>query len=116
MRWVLCILRMKKFGKKTMPKISTVENPFLYEKIANFIITMIQQGTLQPKDKLPSIRTLSKQMGVSTVTVIQAYRFLEQTGWVEAAERSGFRALPVKKPELKLPQKTQPSMLSKKIS
>ena len=49
----------------------------LYEKVAGKISFLIEQGTLRPGDKVPSIRNLSKQMHVSINTVKEAYSLLE---------------------------------------
>lgn len=56
----------------------------LYEKIK----TMIEEKTLE-NDKLPSIRRLSKDLGVNNVTIINAYKLLEQDGYVYSIEGSG---------------------------
>lgn len=63
----------------------------LYRTIAHDIAHLIQTGELRAGERLPSVRTSSKQRGVSVSTVVQAYHLLESQGFVEAAERSGFR-------------------------
>ncbi len=46
------------------------------------IKAQIDKGLFHPDDRLPSIRQLSEQLGVSKNTVIRAYQELEATGFV----------------------------------
>ncbi|MEZ5559477.1 MAG: PLP-dependent aminotransferase family protein [Pseudomonadales bacterium] len=62
----------------------------LYEQIADLVSGQIASGVLQPGDRAPSVRTLSRSAGVSIATVTQAYLLLEQRGVVEARPRSGY--------------------------
>ena len=63
----------------------------LYKVFARDLAQLIQTGALKAGERLPSVRTSSKQRGVSVSTVLQAYHLLEAQGFVQAAERSGFR-------------------------
>ncbi len=75
---------------------------FKYEQIAAGIVELIESGTFGPGDRLPSLRQLSRQEGVSVSTAMQAYYLLEAQGWIEPRERSGFyvrEALPGALPE-----------------
>jgi len=67
---------------------------FLYERVADHIVTLIDRGTLRPGERLPSIRKLSSQMDVSISTVLQAYMMLEGKDWIEAKPQSGFYVRP----------------------
>jgi DNA-binding transcriptional MocR family regulator len=62
----------------------------LYEKVAGRIGYLIEQGTLRPGDRVPSIRNLSKQMQVSINTVKEAYSQLEDQQLIEARPQSGY--------------------------
>ena len=62
----------------------------LYEKVASRISFLIEQGTLRPGDRIPSIRSLSKQLQVSINTVKEAYSQLEDRHLLEARPQSGF--------------------------
>ena len=62
----------------------------LYRDIALRINTRIEQGLYQPGDRLPGVRPLSEQFGVSISTVVQAQRHLESLGSIEARARSGY--------------------------
>jgi DNA-binding transcriptional MocR family regulator len=67
---------------------------FLYERLANEIACLIESGTLQPGDRLPSVRAYSQTQGVSLSTVLQAYRSLEDRQLVEARPQSGYYVRP----------------------
>jgi len=62
----------------------------LYEEVAGRICYLIEQGTLRPGDRIPSIRKLSKQMQVSINTVKEAYSQLEDRRLLEARPQSGY--------------------------
>ena len=61
----------------------------LYETVADRVQAMIEEGTLRAGDRIPSVRRLHAQWSVSKTTVLEAYRLLEDRGWVEARPRSG---------------------------
>lgn len=64
--------------------------PLLYEKIAARIERMIERGVLRPGEKVPSVRTVSRQQRISISTAFQAFYQLEIKGLLEARPRSGF--------------------------
>src|SRR5215813_3669758 len=64
--------------------------PPLYLKVARQIEQQIRKGALQVGDRVPSIRGLRRQQGVSVSTVLQAYFWLENQGWIEPRPQSGF--------------------------
>lgn len=57
----------------------------LYEILKN----LIEEGAIKPDEKLPTIRELSKKLSVNTVTVVNAYKLLEQKGYVYTKVGSG---------------------------
>lgn len=63
---------------------------FLYTQVIDLINQNIDSGTLQPGDRLPSLRRMSKKAGVSIPTVRQAYIELERQRRVESRPQSGF--------------------------
>jgi DNA-binding transcriptional MocR family regulator len=75
----------------------------LYLQIRDRIRRLIQSGALQPGDRLPSIRSLAKSVGVNKLTVIEAYTVLEGDGSIEARQGAGYF---VEKP---IPAPTNPS-------
>ena len=62
----------------------------LYEEVANRISYLVEEGTFRPGDRVPSIRNLSQQFGVSINTIKQAYAFLEDRRMIEARPQSGY--------------------------
>ncbi|MDD4726612.1 MAG: PLP-dependent aminotransferase family protein [Tissierellia bacterium] len=60
----------------------------LYVQLYSEIKRQIEQSELDD-EKLPSIRKLSKKLGVNNITVINAYKMLEQEGYVYSIEGSG---------------------------
>ncbi len=63
---------------------------FLYRQVIDLISEKIDSGTLRPGDRLPSLRRMSEQVGVSVPTVRQAYVELERQRRVESRPQSGF--------------------------
>ncbi|MCV2219630.1 aminotransferase-like domain-containing protein [Thauera sp. Sel9] len=66
----------------------------LYQQIARKLRASIEAGTLPAGAKMPSVRTLGKDHGVSILTALQALRLLEQEHLVEARPKSGFYVAP----------------------
>ncbi len=62
----------------------------LYQEIARGLTDAIECGALGVGQKVPSVRHMAAQKGVSISTVLQAYRTLEDGGWVEARPQSGY--------------------------
>ncbi len=62
----------------------------LYETIARQLTERIDQSLYLPGDRIPGVRKLSEQFGVSISTVVQAQRLLEDEGRIEARPRSGY--------------------------
>ena len=65
-------------------------NSPLYLKVARQIEGQIRKGALRVGDRVPSIRGLRRQQGISVSTVLQAYFWLENQGWIEPRPQSGF--------------------------
>ena len=84
------------------------DGEFLYQEIARSIEGAIERGALRVGQKVPSVRQLSAQKGVSVSTVLQAYRNLEDGGFIEARPQSGYfvrRRVPAP-PEPQAPRET----------
>ena len=75
----------------------------LYQRIADQIERAIDSGALRAGARLPSVRQLSHQHGVSMTTAMQAYRCLENRGAVQARPKSGYFVAP-RAPALPEPQ------------
>ena len=62
----------------------------LYLGLADTLGRLIANGALKVGEKLPSIRTVSKEYGVSKNTVVQAYLVLESRSLIHSKPQSGF--------------------------
>ncbi|MBR6740436.1 MAG: PLP-dependent aminotransferase family protein [Clostridia bacterium] len=67
-----------------------IEKGFLWEQLYSQLKDQIQRGDYAPLTKLPSKREMAARLGVSINTVTAAYARLEDEGYIEAKERSGF--------------------------
>ena len=61
-----------------------------YRQIHNLIHKMISEGVLKPGDRIPSLRSMSSDLGVSVNTVREAYWELESRQIIEAMPQSGY--------------------------
>jgi len=75
----------------------------LYVDLAEQLGTRIEQGLYRPGDRLPSVRALSLEHGVSLSTVQQAYRHLEDQGMATPRPKSGY-FVPPNRQKLALPK------------
>lgn len=67
-----------------------MKNAPQYRQIAALLQKPIDSGTLQAGDKLPSVRHIAREYQVSSMTALQAIRWLEQQGKITAQARSGY--------------------------
>lgn len=61
----------------------------IYEQIVDHIKTLIRNGELKENDNLPSVRTLSKELKISALTVKKAYDNLESEGFTITVHGKG---------------------------
>lgn len=61
----------------------------IYEQIVEQIKKLICQGELQENDNLPSVRSLSKELKISALTVKKAYDALEEEGFTVTVHGKG---------------------------
>lgn len=61
----------------------------IYEQIIEQIKAMIINGILKENDILPSVRSLSKELKISTLTVKKAYDYLEEEGFTVTVHGKG---------------------------
>ena len=73
-----------------MAKKKFNEQDHLYLQVAEGLEKMIGEETLKIGDKLPSVRMLSEEYGISMGTAFQAYYHLEGKGLIEARPKSGY--------------------------
>ena len=65
-----------------------------YEALANSIADGIRSGQIPIGSRLPSLRQIIAQRGVSQSTVFRAYYLLEEWGLIRAEERAGYFVTP----------------------
>ncbi|MBT8077033.1 MAG: PLP-dependent aminotransferase family protein [Gammaproteobacteria bacterium] len=73
-----------------MLAVDKQNSDYLYRQVIDLITQNLESGTLRPGDRLPSLRRMSRQIGVSIPTVRQAYVELERQRKVESRPQSGF--------------------------
>lgn len=61
----------------------------IYEQVADQIRTLIESGELQPGDKLPALKELALELGVSRATVREAFSSLQGMGLIELRHGEG---------------------------
>ena len=85
-----------------------------YLQIAQTLATSIRTGVLTRGERLPSLRDLASQHGVSLSTAVQAYRALEDMRLVETRPRAGF-FVAARPPRPPVPEVTQPPADSREV-
>jgi DNA-binding transcriptional MocR family regulator len=88
----------------------------LYEELAAHLSALIENGALRAGHRLPSVRTLSRQHGVSVATVVAAYLQLENRGLVEARPQSGHYVRGRRELSLPEPRLARPSAAPTKVT
>lgn len=69
--------------------INTKDDTPVYIQLQNQVLDYIALGILQKDDQLPSVRTLSKELGINPNTVARAYSNLEMQGYVYSKPAKG---------------------------
>ena len=78
--------------KRIIIETNDSESKFLYEQLYDTIKSDILSGSISAGEKLPSLRSLSKDLEVSLTTVEQAYNQLMVEGYIISKPQSGFFA------------------------
>jgi DNA-binding transcriptional regulator YhcF (GntR family) len=60
-----------------------------FEQVRAQIAAAIESGTLEPADRLPTVRALAAHLGLAVNTVARSYRELEMSGLIETNGRHG---------------------------
>lgn len=63
---------------------------YLYEQVARDLAGAIRRGVYHPGERIPSLRRVAEQYGVSLATAIEAVRTLEDDGLLASRPRSGY--------------------------
>lgn len=62
----------------------------LYHAVADDLAALINAGSLPPRARVPSVRRLARQRGISITTAVASLRLLEQRGLIESRPKSGY--------------------------
>src|SRR5215210_5823856 len=76
----------------------------LYAQLALDIQRRIRSGALPPGARLPTVRELARQLGVTRLTIHSAYSELQADGWVEATVGRGTFVASQPQPAVLLPE------------
>jgi DNA-binding transcriptional MocR family regulator len=88
---------------------------FLYDQVFDLVVGQIRAGSLQPGDRLPSLRRMSSQLKVSVATVMQGYVSLEQEGFIDAKPQSGYYVRLDSHDHTELPNPTTPQSIARDV-
>lgn len=99
-----------------MRKNDFTTDDHLYMQVADGLEKMIADDILKIGDKLPSVRVLSDEYGISMGTAFQAYYHLEGKGLIEARPKSGYYVRFNQRRFPELPKLIQPEPLSHEVS
>ena len=70
----------------------------MYEQVYEAVKVHIEQGLFRPGQRLPSIRAMAAQLGVSKITVEQAYLQLATEGYIQAHKKAPYEVLEISQP------------------
>ncbi len=85
-----------------------MKKDFLYNEIARNIANKIKTGVLKAGERLPSVRMLSKEHGISINTAKRIFIELEAQSLVQSKPQSGYFVSPLKYLTLSLPEASKP--------
>jgi len=97
-------------------KTITATDDHLYLQIAGGIEKMIADDILKIGDKLPSVRLLSEEYGISMGTAFQAYYHLEGKGLIESRPKSGYYVRFNHRRFPEMPKQLRPEPISHDVS
>ena len=89
-----------------------IAKDYLYRNIARQFESQIRDGVLKRGDKLPSVREVSRERGISINTITQAYLELESRSLIESRPKSGFFVSYSPKATPSVPAPSEPALSS----
>ena len=87
----------------------------IYEQLLEQLRWQIAMGFLAPDEPLPSVRTLSAELGINPNTIQKAYREMEQEGLIYSRQGRGSFVTPATGEQRKKQQEEQKALLEKEI-
>lgn len=73
-----------------LPSLDRTRPTPLYRQLYEYLKNAVTAGDLSPGERLPALRTLAKELGVSVTTIEQAYAQLVVEGYVANRPQSGY--------------------------
>jgi DNA-binding transcriptional MocR family regulator len=95
-----------------MKRIKTRNKEYRYIRISKAIEHLINKEVLQVGDKIPSIREVCREHGVSMSTALQAFYDLEAKSLIESRPQSGFYVIFSPRKYPRMPSVSQPGKAS----
>lgn len=86
-----------------------MKNEFLYTEITNNIASLIRSKVLKTGERLPSVRMLCQEYGISMNTAKRVFLELESQSLIESKPQSGYFVSPLPYQRLPLPAVSKPS-------
>lgn len=83
-------IQIKKEGAHLLPVLDFDSRTSLYIQVYTYIKMAILQSTLKAGEKLPSLRNLALESGISVTTIELAYNQLLVEGYIRSRAKSGF--------------------------
>src|SRR5229473_5263442 len=85
---------MNRETPQRMTSATTNDSRPIYVRLADELSELLESGQLKAGDRLPSVRRLVAQKGVSATTAIAALRAMEHRGFAVARPQAGYFAKP----------------------
>ena len=85
---------MDETDRRIVPQFKTIQKRTLSSEVVEQILSMIHTNQLQPGDRLPSERELSRAFNIGRSSVREAIKILETTGLVRTTTRGKEICLP----------------------
>lgn len=92
--------------------ICVMSRPFIYEEIARGIGSQIRNGVLRSGDRLPSVRMLCREHGISMNTAKRVFLELESQSLIDSKPQSGYFVSRLPYLRLPLPEISRPSSVA----
>ena len=87
----------------------------IYEQLREQLRWQITMGFLAPDEPLPSVRTLSAELGINPNTIQKAYREMEQEGLIYSRPGRGSFVTPATGEQQRKQRESQMALLEKEI-
>jgi len=105
---ILCIFDMlTKMKDKMFIVVSPLNPDPMYKQVTDQIKDAIAGGILKPEEKLPSIREMTRELGISEITIKRAYADLEHEDYIFTRSGLGSFVADVSKEKMRTEKLTE---------